>query len=159
MERASLARPTLSGVHHRAVATADKLCSVWVTRGVGGLETWSTAPSPNCAQRPRGSRRAQRWEGSRPRDPPFPKPRPSLIKGGNTSLAPRTPSRRAGIQLRRAQPQMAVRPQATSDRQRVLPVRGSSAAYVDAPASAAFEMLSEPTCASLVPCVPLVLFQ
>jgi hypothetical protein len=28
MERASLARPTLSGVQHRAVATADKLCSM-----------------------------------------------------------------------------------------------------------------------------------
>jgi hypothetical protein len=72
----------------------------WRTR-----DLWSTAPNPNCAPRPRGSRRAQRWEGSRPRDPPFPKPRPSLIKGGNTSLAPRTPSRRAGIRLRLARTQ------------------------------------------------------
>src|ERR1700733_15172791 len=55
----------------------------------------------------------------------------------NARLASRTPSRRAVIQLRRAQPQMAVRPQATSDRQGALPVRGSSAAYVEAKGAAA----------------------
>ena len=36
MERASLARPTLSGVHDRALATADKLCSCSKS-GVGEL--------------------------------------------------------------------------------------------------------------------------
>jgi hypothetical protein len=50
-------------------------------------------------------------------------PEPSPIKRENTLLASRTPSRRAGIQLRRAQQQMAVRPQATSDKLRALPVR------------------------------------
>ena len=55
-------------------------------------------------------------------------PEHSLIKGENTPSASITLSRRAGIQLRRAQQQMAVRPQATSDRQRALPVRGHAAA-------------------------------
>jgi hypothetical protein len=50
-------------------------------------------------------------------------PQPTLIKDENAPLASGTPSRRAGIQLRRAQQQMAVRPQATSDRLRALPVR------------------------------------
>src|ERR1700722_5296854 len=36
-------------------------------------------------------------------------PEPSLIKGENTPLDSRPPSRRAGIQLRRAQQQMAVK--------------------------------------------------
>src|ERR1700733_15929059 len=54
-------------------------------------------------------------------------PRPCLItKNENTPLASRTPSRRVGIQLRRAQQQMAVKPHATSDRQRALPVQGFS---------------------------------
>jgi len=65
-------------------------------------------------------------EGSRPRPAAADcvrSPEPCLNKGENTPLASKTPSRRAGIQLRRTQPQMAVRPQATSDRQRALPVR------------------------------------
>jgi hypothetical protein len=42
-------RPTFSGVHHRAVATADKLCS----RSKSGVvaECGTTAPSPNCIRR------------------------------------------------------------------------------------------------------------
>src|ERR1700733_5415687 len=67
-----------------------------------------TPPSPAAARQPPDCSRS---------------PEPSPIKRENTPLASRTPSRRAGIQLRRAQQQMAVRPQATSDRQRALPVR------------------------------------
>jgi hypothetical protein len=62
---------------------------------------------------------------SDPRDPPSPKPTPFPIKDEIALLASGTPSRREGIQLRRAQPQMAVRPQATSDRRRAPPFRGS----------------------------------
>jgi len=51
-----------------------------------------------------GGYRTQRWEGSR----------------------------LAGIRLRQTNKRTSVRPQATSDRQRALPIRGSSTAYVDA---------------------------
>jgi hypothetical protein len=38
VERASLARPTLSGVHDRALATADKLCSSSCSNPWSGVE-------------------------------------------------------------------------------------------------------------------------
>ncbi len=50
---------------HRAPLTLVLVLDKW------GLGCRSTA-SPNC---PRGGRRIRCWEGSRPRDPPFPEPR------------------------------------------------------------------------------------
>jgi hypothetical protein len=50
-------------------------------------------------------------------------PLPSQIKGENTPLASRTPSRRAGIRLRPTRPQLPRLDKAMSDRQRALPVR------------------------------------
>ena len=51
MERASLARPTLIGVHDRALATVAKLCSSSCSEsGVGWRECRSIAPA---AKRPR----------------------------------------------------------------------------------------------------------
>jgi hypothetical protein len=55
-----------------------------------------------------------RWEGSCPRDP-------SPIKGRKFTVGFENVFAARGIQLRRTQLQMAVRPQATSDRQRALP--------------------------------------
>jgi hypothetical protein len=66
-----------------------------------------TSEQVGLVRQPRGRRRTQRWEGSRPRDLWFPKPMAFPdYKNENTPLASRTPSRRA--------------------RTRALPVRGSS---------------------------------
>ena len=51
VERASLARPTLSGVHDRVVATADKLCSCsCVVACRKGVSTQLEPPSRNCTR-------------------------------------------------------------------------------------------------------------
>ena len=45
MERASLARLTLGGVHHRAVATADKLCSCLCSKSGVGVAQFFHSPA------------------------------------------------------------------------------------------------------------------
>src|ERR1700722_11722380 len=75
-------------------------------------------------------RRAQRWEGSRPRDPPFPKPRAFPNQGRKYTVGFENAFAARGDPTSPSATTNGRKTTGTSDRQRALPTKGFSNAYV-----------------------------